>query len=172
MYCTQIRVDAEVNDEEVTRVASDATKVIRPIERCRPHASSRLVACPPNPPSCLQAVDLERDKLELLLAKHTLQAGLYHKVQKDNGELKDYNDQLYKVRGSVGVWGRQGRVWSWASYSNEGRESLALIACVPPPEKGSGRLPPHAPPTPHTPPPYLLPPPLRKKKASSIRSRA
>ena len=42
MYCTQIRVDAEVNDEEVTRVASDATKV-RPLEQCRPPVI--LLAC-------------------------------------------------------------------------------------------------------------------------------
>jgi hypothetical protein len=41
---------------------------------------------------------VERSKLETLLAKHTLQGGLYHKTIKDNADLKELNEHLFKEK--------------------------------------------------------------------------
>lgn len=59
-------IDMEWNEEDVARVTA--------------HSSALVQA--------------ERQKLEELLAKHTLQAGLYHKTLQENQDLKESSEQL------------------------------------------------------------------------------
>ncbi|GAX82923.1 hypothetical protein CEUSTIGMA_g10350.t1 [Chlamydomonas eustigma] len=66
----EARVDFEVNEEEISRVSNAASS----------------------------AIDTEKTRLEVLLAKFTLQAGLYHKTLKDNEDLMDRNEQLVKEK--------------------------------------------------------------------------
>ena len=43
-----------------------------------------------------QAVQAERDRLDTLAAKHTMQVTLYQKALRDNAELKELNSILFK----------------------------------------------------------------------------
>ncbi|GAX76809.1 hypothetical protein CEUSTIGMA_g4255.t1 [Chlamydomonas eustigma] len=66
----EARVDLEVNDEEISRVSKAANT----------------------------AINTEKARVEVLLAKFTLQSGLYHKTIKDNEDLLERNEQLVKEK--------------------------------------------------------------------------